>query len=141
MIETISGFLMLMLAFTTGTIIVLQYLLAERHWRLSLYDKRYPVYLATKEYVDFIGDHASINDDELHKFLRNCKDKEFLFGEDIQEYLGELHDKGKDLKSQVNRLSDADRSKEEREAIIKKQEVLILGFLKQSDTSRERVGR
>ena len=141
MIETISGFLMLMLAFTTGTIIVLQYLLAERHWRLSLYDKRYPVYLATKEYVEFIEDHASINDDELRKFLRDCRDKEFLFGEDIQEYLGELRDKGRDLKFQVYRLSDADRSGEERQAIVKKQEDLLRWFLKQSDTLRERFGR
>lgn len=40
MSETISAFLMPLIAIVTATIVVLQYLLAKMRWRLDLYDKR-----------------------------------------------------------------------------------------------------
>jgi hypothetical protein len=94
MIETLSGLLTPLIAIITTAILVLQYLLAKRRWRLDLYDKRYPVYLSTKEYLSFIDQTANVTHEELTKFLRNSKDKEFLFGDDVKEYLEHLYNKG-----------------------------------------------
>ncbi len=137
--ETISGFITLVLAITTGTIIVLQYLLAKRHWRLSLYDKRYPVFLATMEYLSFIGQQASIKQDQLTKFLRDSRDKEFLFKKDVQEHLGQLYNKGVDLMTLGTELENKPVG-EKRSRLVDKQSKILSWFSKQFEISKELFG-
>ena len=135
MIEAISAFLTPMLAITTGTILVLQYFLAQRHWRLSLYDKRYPVYLTTMEYLSFIGQHASLNQGELMKFLRNSRDKEFLFKKDVQEHLGKLYAKGVDLMS-VGKMLENEPVGDNRSRLAQKESKLVEWFSNQFEVSK-----
>jgi len=78
---------------------ILQYRLAALKWRLELYDKRYPVYLATMDYIAAVVRDAKIPLDRSFQFLRESRDKEFLFGSEVQEYLKELYKKGIELRS------------------------------------------
>lgn len=139
MIETISGFLTPVLAVTTGTILVLQYLLANRHWRLNLYDKRYPVYLTTMEYLSFIVQHASLKQDELMKFLRNSRDKDFLFKKDVQEHLKRLYTEGVDLMT-IGTILENEPVGDNRSRLVDKQSKLLKWFSKQFEISKELFG-
>jgi hypothetical protein len=140
MIEILSGYLTLVLGITTGSILVLQYLLAKRRWRLDLYDKRYPVYLATMQYLSFIALEASVTLEELIKFLRNSKDKEFLFGKDIQQYLDQLYRKGTDLKLRTDLLKNPSLPEPKRQRLVEEQSELLSWFSKQSEVVKEHFG-
>jgi hypothetical protein len=137
--ETISAFLTPVLAITTGTILVLQYLLAGRQWRLSLYDKRYPVYLRTMEYLSHIGQRAGLKQDELMKFLRDSRDKEFLFKKDVQEHLGQLYSKGVALMT-LGTMLEGDVPGDKRSELVDKQSKLLEWFSGQFEISKELFG-
>jgi hypothetical protein len=140
MIQTLSGFLTPIIAITTAIILVLQYLLAKRRWRLDLYDKRYPVYLATMEYLSLIMQKADIAQEELLKFLRNSKDKEFLFGSDVREYLNELYSKGVDLMRHTRLTRRENVEEEKRLRYIDEETELVEWFSKQSEVSKKLFG-
>lgn len=133
--ETISGFLTPVLAVTTGTILVLQYLLAKSRWRLNLYDKRYPVYLTTMEYLSSIVKNANLKQDELMKFLRNSRDKDFLFKKDIQEHLEQLYTRGVDLMTIGRKLENAPVG-DNRSQLVDKESELFEWFSKQFEITK-----
>ncbi len=139
MTETLSGLLTPVLAIVATVILVLQYVLAKRRWRLDLYDKRYPVFLATMQYLSFIGQHASVDDEELFKFLRNSKDKEFLFGNNVQEYLEQLYKKGVRL-NYLNRRLDHEAVDEKRTKLADELEETLNWFSKQFEVSKALFG-
>ena len=138
-IETLSGFLTPLLAIIATIILVLQYFLAKRRWRMDLYDKRYPVYLATMQYLSFIGQHASVSDEELFKFLRNSKDKEFLFGNDVQEYLERFYKKGVRLNCLSKKL-EHEPVGGERKRLVDEQSDLVEWFAQQFEVSKKLFG-
>lgn len=139
MCETLSGCLSAVLALTTGTILVLQYLLAKRQWRLNLYDKRYPVFLTTMQYLSYIGQNANLTQEELFKFLRNSKDKEFLFGSDVQDHLEELYKKGIELYTR-NIVLEKEPVGDKRNELVDKQEKLLEWFSQQFDATKKLFG-
>jgi hypothetical protein len=141
MLQKFSEFLTPLIAIITGSILVLQYFLAKRRWRLDLYDKRYPVYLGTMEYISVIMRDASVSMEELIKFLRNSKDKEFLFGKEIKEFLEELYKKGTEFHTVINLLKNTSMSENKRERLIEKQEKLLLWFKDQIDVSKKLFGK
>jgi len=114
----------------------LQYLLSKQRSQLDLYDKRYPVFLATMQYLSFIAEGRNITNEELIKFLRNLKDKEFLFGKDVQQFLDELYKKGVDFLRYKNILNDHNLPMEKREKLVDEEAALFEWFLKQFDESR-----
>jgi hypothetical protein len=140
LIEIVSAFLTPIIGVTTVTILVLQYYLARRRWRLDLYDKRYPVYLATMQYLSFILQSARVTDEELFKFLRNSKDKEFLFGKDVQQYLDELYRKGVNLNFRTIERQNERIEDSKRRQLIKEEHELLEWFSKQFEVSKKLFG-
>ena len=140
MIDILSGLLTPLIAIVTVAILVLQYLLAKRRWRLDLYDKRYPVYLATMQYLSSIVQNADITNDDLIKFLRNSKDKEFLFGKDVQEYLEQLYNKGGRLRYLVKKL-EIEPVGEKRGKLVDEEMDLVEWFSKQFKESEKHFGK
>jgi hypothetical protein len=138
--ENLVKLITLLIAVTTATILVLRYLLAKRRWRLDLYDKRYPVFLATMQYLSSIVQNASVSNDDLMKFLRNSKDKEFLFGKDVQEYLEELYKKGVRLNYLVKKL-EPEPVGEKRRKLVDEEMDLVEWFSKQFKESEKHFGR
>jgi hypothetical protein len=139
MIEIFSGFLTPVIAIITVAILILQYFLAKRRWRLDLYDKRYPVYLATMQYLSSVMQKADVTQEEIFNFLRNSKDKEFLFGKDIQEYLDVLYEKGQDL-SFTNKKLENESIEKERERLLDKRHNLLMWFKDQFEISKKLFG-
>lgn len=141
MLETISGFLTPVIAIITASILILQYLLAKRRWRLDLYDKRYPVYLTTMQYISFIIQEANLTQEELVKFLRNSKDKEFLFGDDVKGYLNELYSKGVGLMRYTRLQERKNLQEEKRLGYVDKETELLEWFRNQFEVSKRLFGQ
>ncbi len=139
MIECFSGFLTPVIAIITTTILVLQYYLAKRRWRLDLYDKRYPVYLASMQYLSSIARDARVTDEELFKFLRNSKDKEFLFGNDVKEHLEKLYNKGVRL-NYLGKKSEHEPVEEKRIKLVDEESDLVVWFVEQFEVSKKLFG-
>ena len=102
--ETFRDFLTILSGLLTPTLGVVgaiilnnQYRLEKLRWRLALYDKRYPVYIKTMEFLSKISGAHNVTNDQLFAFLRDSRDKEFLFGEDVQKLLGRIYEKALDL--------------------------------------------
>ena|SRR3990170_5285068 len=127
-IQILSALLVPLIALVTTTIIILQYILAKQRWRLDLYDKRYPIHLATMSYISIILQDARITNEELMKFLRTSRDKHFLFGKDVEKLLDELYKKGVELRCCQDILESRSSPEDKRLRLIDKQEVLILWF-------------
>jgi hypothetical protein len=103
-INTLSALLAIVVAITTVSILVLQYLLARQRWRLDLYDKRYPLYSATMEYLSHILHFGTTDSEHLVEFQRAYLDRELLFDKTIREYMRDLYIKGEQLRMADDRL-------------------------------------
>ena len=130
-IQTLSGLLTPIIAVVTAIILILQYLLAKQRWRLDLYDKRYPIHLATMQYISIILQDARVTNEELMKFLRTSKDKHFLFGKDVEKLLDDLYKKGVELKHCQDILERGNLAEDKRLSLIDKEDALILWFKEQ----------
>lgn len=115
----------------------LQFLLAKQRSKLDLYDKRYPVFAATMEYLAYIAREGTINQQELIKFLRNSKDVDFFFGQDIQQFLSELYNKGVDLAKYDHKIKGRVLPDDEHGKLVDMESELLEWFLKQFEVSKE----
>jgi hypothetical protein len=134
-IKMSSALLTPVIAVISAIILINQYRLQKLRWRLDLYDKRYRVFLNTMEFLSFVVARHNVDDDSLTKFLRGSKDKEFLFGDDIKDYLDELYSKGLDLQLIETELKDTP-VREEWNAKVKKSSQLFQWFTKQFEVSK-----
>lgn len=103
-IKEISTALLTPVLAVIGTwILVNQYRLERLRWKLSLYDKRYPVFLSTMKFIaNIVRDH-DVSNEGLMQFMRNSKDREFLFVDDVKNFMDELYKKGVDLCSEPHK--------------------------------------
>jgi hypothetical protein len=88
-----------LIAIITTLILILQYRLASLRWRLALYDKRYPVFTDTMEYIASIVQTGTVTAERTSQFLHETMAKEFLFGQEIHDFLEPLFKKGVDLRT------------------------------------------
>lgn len=132
--QLLSGFLTPVLAILAALIAVWQYRLASLNWRLALYDKRYPVYLSTMDYISFVIREGEMTHDRLVQFLRESRDKEFLFGTEVHSSLKDLYEKGVDLKT-TQTLYAKMREGEQRTKHIDQENEILKWFLNQSDVA------
>jgi hypothetical protein len=80
----------LFLSLTVVIIAVLQWRVADNKLRLDLFDRRYKVYDATRNFVAVIIKEATFTDSQLVDFNIGTSDAKFLFGPDIEAYLAEI---------------------------------------------------
>ena len=90
-LTVLSALLTLTIAVVGVIILVNQYHLERMRWRLALYDKRYPVFLKTMEFLGKIAAKHNVTNDELSIFLRESREKEFLFGKDVEKLLEQIY--------------------------------------------------
>ena len=83
----------------TTIILINQYRMEKRRWRLDLFDKRYTVYRATMEYVGSNMRHGQSNAEAQANFLEGTRDRALLFDDDIQSILDEIWKQTIDLET------------------------------------------
>jgi hypothetical protein len=125
-----------LLAFATPTLAVVGVFIAVLQWRLSrhklkmdLFDKRYQVYLSTKQFLAHVGSNAKVDFKEIISFGRNTMQGIFLFDKDVTDYLKQIEEKAVDLltvQTALNRPSEADK-----DMLWKNQEVALKWFSEQ----------
>jgi len=74
-----------------------QWQIRKEHFQLELFDKRYKVYLSTKEFISKIIKHGYPSEDEILKFVEATNDSVFLFDEKLQNRLNLYLNRGEDL--------------------------------------------
>jgi hypothetical protein len=99
LVSLFSALLTPAIAIVTTTIVILQYRTERQKWRLALFDKRYPVFLSAMGFIASIVAQGDAKDEDLTKFLRDSKDRDLLFGDEVKEHLELLHRKGVDLRT------------------------------------------
>jgi hypothetical protein len=79
-----------LLSLTVVIIAALQWRVADNKLRLDLFDRRYKVYDATRNFVAVIIREATFTDSQLIDFNIGTSDAKFLFGPDVDAYLAEI---------------------------------------------------
>lgn len=131
----LSAFLTPVIAVVTGTILVFQYRLARQRWVLDLFDRRYPVFLRTVEYLAAATD--SLTHERLLQFLRDTKEKEFLFQSEVHDFLDLIYRKGNELLTTQTLLKGPPRLNDQELAKRAQQENdLLMWFGDQFETAR-----
>jgi hypothetical protein len=125
-----------LIAIITVVILVLQYLLAARTWRLALYDKRYAVFRFTMEYISSVVQDTTMSADRLSRFLAQTRESEFLFHQEIHAFMKSLYSKGTDLLT-----IEAERSDDERAKNAEKKREILKWFGDQLAVATCRFGR
>ena len=80
----------LFLSLTVVIVAALQWRVADNKLRLDLFDRRYKVYDATRNFVAIIIKEATFTDSQLVDLNIGTSDAKFLFGPDIEAYLAEI---------------------------------------------------
>jgi hypothetical protein len=133
-----SALLVPLIAFVTTLILIFQHRLEKQRWRLDLYDKRYRVFEATMEYLRYIKIERYITDDVMRNFIRNSKEKDFLFGEDVQQFLNDLFNKGIDFQRHALKTDNNRTLPEEKYQRLVDEEAALFDWLfKQSEAARD----
>jgi len=83
-------FFTLVLGVSVAIVAWLQWWVALNKLRLDLFDRRYKVYDATRNFLGAIIREAKFTNSELFEFYARTSDAEFLFGADVVDYLGQI---------------------------------------------------
>jgi hypothetical protein len=131
----LSAFLTPAIGVVTVVIVVFQYRLARQRWVLDLFDKRYPVFLRTVEYLTAAT--GSLTHECLFQFVRETKDNEFLFKGEVHDFLDLIYRKGVELMTTQTLLSGPPPpNDQELEKLAQKEADLKLWFGEQFETAR-----
>jgi hypothetical protein len=138
-LQVLSALLTPLLGVIATAVLVYQYLLQRLRWRLDLWEKRYPVYLATVDYIAFAVQNVRMPIDEVLKFKRESMGKDFLFGTDVQTYLEQLYQKGLELEKFALSLIGVPEG-DRRNRIVDQQLDLVKWFQRQFEVSKDLFG-
>ncbi len=93
-IHDISSLGMLVIAVIVAYIAFMQFKTNRDRLRLELYDKRFSVYEALKEFLIKFIRALDVTDKDLRDYRNKTNEAEFLFEEDIILYIKDIYDKG-----------------------------------------------
>jgi hypothetical protein len=89
----------LFLSVAVIAIAALQWRVADNKLRLDLFDRRYKVYDAARNFVASIIREATVTDSQLAEFNIGTSDAKFLFEPDVAEYLAEIRRRAHSLRT------------------------------------------
>jgi LPS O-antigen subunit length determinant protein (WzzB/FepE family) len=69
----------------------------SRQYRLSLYEKRLAIYNATFARLAEVLDNTNSSFQDNVKFIRATRDNEFLFGQEVADFINNIWTKGNEL--------------------------------------------
>ncbi len=90
-VTIMSAFISPIVAIVVTYIAIQQYKLQKNKLRLDLFEKRYEIYKNAEIFINQIVVNGCVDSIEMQTFFLNTKDKYFLFGRDVNEYLNELY--------------------------------------------------
>lgn len=104
----------------------------------EVYGLRYPVYAAFRKFVLSILTSAEVVEQERHNFVEATADALFLFGEEVDNYLFEIHRRAMRLRTAQRTITRADHVSPERvNAAMAQDEELLLSFEKELGNGKQ----
>src|SRR5689334_7588384 len=98
MIDWISPLLTTLIAAFVAYVAWQQYKTAKTKLKLDLFDRRYKVWQTLQDFLGTIIRDADMNDDALRKFVVGTGDAEFLFKDEVPDYLHEVRERAVNLR-------------------------------------------
>lgn len=97
-VSSITAVTVLVLGFFQYRLARQLYKLEKDKIKLDLYNKRYDIYLKLQKFIAVVISKGTCTEGDLLEFLSYKREAaEFLFDEDIIEYLKEVYEKGVDI--------------------------------------------
>lgn len=81
--------------------------ITKTKFNYELFDKRYKIFEATKNFINLIQNNGSIDDRKIEIFMLKTSDSEFLFDKSVNNYLAELRIKAATMSSAQTTLKTA----------------------------------
>ncbi len=136
-IDVLSALITPLIALITFYIALQQHRINKLHYQNELYDKRFKIYTALRQFIGSAIQRGGVIDDELPIFIRGTSESSFLFGDDVTKYLNEVYLKGVDYNYVYNFLhpNSSSSTEEERAKNINKGYELITWFSAQFERS------
>ena len=97
LIETLKALLTPLIAIVATYIAWQQWKTNRQKLNLERYDRRLRVYEEVKKILSIIMRDAKASTDDLLKFRTSVSEADFLFGQDIPEYIDEIYKHGLSL--------------------------------------------
>jgi len=117
-IKIFSSLLTPIIALLAVYIAYQQYLIGKNKLKFELYEKRYLIYQHTKKILFKITQKGKIEEQELIRFINISRESNFLFNNDITDYLKKLSANAgnlNDLTKEMNKSNDPYASKIKKE--------------------------
>lgn len=96
--KAVQGFLTLVIAAIAVGIGYQQYIVNDRQHRLALFEKRMAIYNRTKEFIaEAVNKRPVVTTVDCLNFARETRDHEFLFGQEIKDFIDKLFKQGVNL--------------------------------------------
>lgn len=138
MIELISSALTPIIAITVTYIAYKQYKIDKDNLRLALYEKRFKVYQSVRGVISYLSVDSDGGNEEYYKFLESIDEGEFLFDNEISEYLENIRLKVIRLKILEKKLKESPlQVGDERTKFVNEEEELVKWFSDQIKTAKE----
>ena len=112
-ISTLLPIATFFLSVAVGLVAWHQWRIARDKLRLDLFEKRYKVYKAAKEFLRLIFRGDPVTEDDVGRFMLGISDAEFLFGKDVVQYLARIREQAAHLAADLWHV-EQNKSKEDR---------------------------
>ncbi len=119
-LTAISAFLTFVVAAIVALITYRQFRLEREKFKLALFDKRFAVFSAAREFLRLITRTTKIEMKDLSEYLGDTQDAAFLFDEKIADHLIGLYQKAVDLQT-TQKIYEPLPVGEERERLCNKE--------------------
>jgi len=128
LIEVLTALSPLVLTMVATYIVIKQYSLDKKRFKLEHFDKRYDLFKRTMEYLSLLVSNAKTDTNELMTFKRNTSDVKIFFDDDINEFIDEIYSKAIRLRY-CNRMIDSESLEHKKHVLIVEEESEILTWL------------
>lgn len=111
-----------------------QHKINENKFKLDLYNKRLKIFQSTMNFLISVIKNGDAAKNDIINFRMGISEYQFLFDDDVVNYIKKIRENGKLLQFANRKLLDQNMTQEKREKLVDEEETLILWFDKQSDT-------
>ena len=96
-LKILSGLLTPLIAIITLYIAWQQYMINKRKYKLDLYEKRLQIYGEVKKMLGTVMANATVSDINLMEFITSTSEADFLFDQEITNYIKNIYSHGINL--------------------------------------------
>ena len=92
-VDLFSALLTPVIAIVTTIILVQQYRIEKRSFKFQLYNQRHAIYDAVMKFVSSVVIAGQVNNEDLNTFMKETRDCNFFFNEEVTNYIDSLYKK------------------------------------------------